>query len=357
MAYKIIRNLYMAYQEGSEIVAILDSAADLPALAAHGTYAAGSVAMVAGGAAQTYVVNASGEWQEMCGSGGASGSGVQPDWNQNDPSAPDYVKNRPFYYDGKSVTWDGDTSGKASFDDEYYKVSDLTPTAEELVGAIYIFDGIKHGPLSSSNIRSAGQVTALFNDVVVAYADNADGGDITVPEKGIYFRRRSGAAPLAVRAAGESAAPHVSLLAWGGEVVKIPDDYLNPQYLEVKERYGIHTADRFVSDIEAAYLAGKRVRLKMLDGRQATCVDCDGDSAVFVEEIDECTYRIYGVRDNTAINEMTMCHFPLVTVGSEMYPLVTRKGLAIRSSTPGSSKRFVVSVDDSGAISAQEVTG
>lgn len=27
MAYKIIRNLYMAYQEGSEIVAILDSAA------------------------------------------------------------------------------------------------------------------------------------------------------------------------------------------------------------------------------------------------------------------------------------------------------------------------------------------
>ena len=27
----------------------------------------------------------------------AGGSGVQPDWNQNDDTKPDYVKNRPFY--------------------------------------------------------------------------------------------------------------------------------------------------------------------------------------------------------------------------------------------------------------------
>ena len=30
-------------------------------------------------------------------SGGGSGGGVQPDWNQNDETAADYVKNRPFY--------------------------------------------------------------------------------------------------------------------------------------------------------------------------------------------------------------------------------------------------------------------
>lgn len=29
--------------------------------------------------------------------GGDGGSGVQPDWNQNDETQPDYVKNRPFY--------------------------------------------------------------------------------------------------------------------------------------------------------------------------------------------------------------------------------------------------------------------
>ena len=30
-------------------------------------------------------------------SGGGGGGGVQPDWNQNDETAADYVKNRPFY--------------------------------------------------------------------------------------------------------------------------------------------------------------------------------------------------------------------------------------------------------------------
>ena len=31
--------------------------------------------------------------------GGSGGGGVQPDWNQNDDTQPDYVKNRPFYSD------------------------------------------------------------------------------------------------------------------------------------------------------------------------------------------------------------------------------------------------------------------
>ena len=29
--------------------------------------------------------------------GGGSGGGAQPDWNQNDETAADYIKNRPFY--------------------------------------------------------------------------------------------------------------------------------------------------------------------------------------------------------------------------------------------------------------------
>ena len=31
------------------------------------------------------------------GGGGGGDGGVQPDWNQNDATQPDYVKNRPFY--------------------------------------------------------------------------------------------------------------------------------------------------------------------------------------------------------------------------------------------------------------------
>lgn len=35
--------------------------------------------------------------------GGGSGGGVQPDWNQNDSTAADYVKNRPIYSETKEI--------------------------------------------------------------------------------------------------------------------------------------------------------------------------------------------------------------------------------------------------------------
>ena len=43
----------------------------------------------------------------------------QPDWNQNDPSAKDYIKNRPGGYaiaPSLEITWDGDTTGKETVD-------------------------------------------------------------------------------------------------------------------------------------------------------------------------------------------------------------------------------------------------
>ena len=42
-----------------------------------------------------YMLNSDGKWKVMSSSGG--GGSVQPDWNQNDDTQPDYVKNRPFY--------------------------------------------------------------------------------------------------------------------------------------------------------------------------------------------------------------------------------------------------------------------
>ena len=39
------------------------------------------------------------EFAKRAGGNSGSQSGVQPDWNQNDETQPDYVKNRPFYTD------------------------------------------------------------------------------------------------------------------------------------------------------------------------------------------------------------------------------------------------------------------
>ena len=46
------------------------------------------------------------------------GGGQQSDYNQNDPDAVDYIKNRPGAYDKffepVNITWDGNTEGKTS---------------------------------------------------------------------------------------------------------------------------------------------------------------------------------------------------------------------------------------------------
>ena len=44
------------------------------------------------------------EFEKRAGGNTGSHSGVQPDWNQNDETQPDYVKNRPFYTGGPVET-------------------------------------------------------------------------------------------------------------------------------------------------------------------------------------------------------------------------------------------------------------
>ena len=72
---------------------------------------------------------------------------VQPDWNQNDPNAPDYIKNRTHYEDVSMqniVTFDGNLEGYTvvdAYDGDFklVKVSDETFTREDLIGQTAIF--------------------------------------------------------------------------------------------------------------------------------------------------------------------------------------------------------------------------
>lgn len=74
----------------------------------------------------------------------AGGGGVQPDWNQNDSTAADYVKNRPGGYTavtkkGVDIKWDGVIGDKEYIDQGsgvlLVKVSDEVLTSEQLSGA------------------------------------------------------------------------------------------------------------------------------------------------------------------------------------------------------------------------------
>lgn len=66
-----------------------------------------------------------------------------PDWNQNDSTASDYIKNRPggytVNYPALNIEWDGVIGDRVSVDAygmKYVKVSDEIPKAKQLVGGI-----------------------------------------------------------------------------------------------------------------------------------------------------------------------------------------------------------------------------
>lgn len=69
---------------------------------------------------------------------------VIPDWNQNDPNAKDYVKNRPGGYDippTVDISWDGDVTGKEIVKHPkakgtyFVKIIDEAPPAEQFLAA------------------------------------------------------------------------------------------------------------------------------------------------------------------------------------------------------------------------------
>ena len=124
------------------------------------------------------------------------GSSVQPDWNQNDSGAADYIKNRPFYDDTNVLLeWDGNTEGLVAATDSdgtamAYKIAEYADP-DTFEGAMA---RLSNGEISATVIRSipyyfdtisAVDAEAFTYDVVdrsVTYQG------INYPEPGIYAR-------------------------------------------------------------------------------------------------------------------------------------------------------------------------
>lgn len=120
--------------------------------------------------------------------------GTQPDWNQNDETAADYVKNRPGGYTqtipGYEITWDGVIGDKVAVNAgemQFVKVSDRVFTVEELIGATIVV-GDRSLIVSDEDIKNE-------NDIIIAQGCGLVCStptmidDITIPETGTYFAK------------------------------------------------------------------------------------------------------------------------------------------------------------------------
>ena len=118
----------------------------------------------------------------------AAGGGVQPDWNQNDSTAADYIKNRPFYAEELPyVSVDAEDTIYT-----LYKVSsDIPSISNPQVGdTITVWSNGAKGELPIGASTETGYSTQSLM-CSVAFQDNAtieiNGVTVVLPERGTYF--------------------------------------------------------------------------------------------------------------------------------------------------------------------------
>ena len=141
--------------------------------------------------------------------------GVQPDWNQNDETAPDYVKNRPFYTGNpvETVLVEESTVSFAEYSGLY--MAELTSTFEATVGETYkvYWDGAAY----ECNCVDFQHMPAIGNLSIVGA-----GSDTGEP----FIMAISNGEGIAIRTADTSASHTFSISGFGTEIVKIDAKYL-----------------------------------------------------------------------------------------------------------------------------------
>lgn len=162
---------------------------------------------------------------------GGSGSVVQADWNENDPEAAGYVRNRTHYEvpPAFDIQWDGDMTDRFVLDMSalgfdsglyYVKVSDIVPTVNEIVGAtLTLSDGdsvaIPEDGVDNSTFPGA---LNIYDYLVVVFDQSLLSAALGIPDgyvtNGIYFYLYTGNGI------------YTTGLRSASQVVKIPDKFL-----------------------------------------------------------------------------------------------------------------------------------
>lgn len=129
---------------------------------------------------------------------GGAGTLVQSDWNQNDETASDYIKNRPFYNKKafEDIIWDGVIGNKESQHVEemtgstdYVLVSNEVISSSALIGAKIVLSSGDEVICTSSNIHEGEEdITVRFGDTtVLVIRETTDENAFIIQKKGIYF--------------------------------------------------------------------------------------------------------------------------------------------------------------------------
>ena len=320
---------------------------------------------------------------------GSSGGGAQPDWNQNDSTATDYIKNRPFYTGDPSETVLVEESA-ASFSGSggIYFVQ-IRSNFEATVGETYkvTWDGAAYECVCV-DFRNA----LFIGNLSIAGA----GSDTGEP----FIMMVNNGVGIAIVTADASASHTFSISGTGVPVTKIDEKYLP---MSTDDSYGVVKK----SDIVSAYKfpnsaehdqmvdaitafktgnasivwGGEKVIMARYDSSNDTIsvvfaseplkvLTYSNHGGFYIKTLGSPTYgelqgnqvRIFNDEGSYIVlsTEGTSSDNTL-SIGAERIRFYSQYGLSkyeliLGSSTENSSKTFRITVDDSGTLTATEVS-
>ena len=296
------------------------------------------------------------EFEKRAGGNTGSHSGVQSDWNQNDETAPDYVKNRPFYTGDpvETVLVEESTVSFAAENGLY--IGQLESTFSATVGETYKVSW--DGTVYECNCVDMGKGYAIGNLSIVGA-----GPDTGEPFIMAVFNGKR----IVIETADTSASHTISISGYSESVVKIDQKYLPVASETEPGIISFNPLSNFIlQQVESEYFR-------------------DRQSQVFGYE-DAATIKKYATKNNShgifssgkfggavlsCYNDSVNKYITFVLSGSESIECwkfsqgsttmeqlwdISKDGVVISSSTADSTKKFKITVDDSGALTATEVT-
>ena len=351
----------------------------------------------------------------------SSGGGVQPDWNQNDDTQPDYVKNRPFYtgdtaetvfveestvsftdsgyggvYAGQleltasaaigdtyKVSWDGTTYECAGVDsDGDLAIGNLSitgagsDTGEPFIMIVNNGRGIGIGTKDTSAshtisinriVTSVVKIDEKYLPDTVATKSEVNNAQTTADTAQTTAENAQTAADNAQRTADSAeitannakftadnakATADAALPKRGGEVSGV---IKSSSEIEFPRKY-----DSTATSIDGLRISSDIVSKVLTNRLRSYGVDITSSS--YIETIVTYLDGIIIYNPNTFANGKTVsiaANGELLAFLSEIgqKPItISAKDIILQSSTANSAKKFKITVDDSGTISATEVT-
>ena len=334
------------------------------------------------------------EFEKRAGGNGGSQSGVQPDWNQNDDTKPDYVKNRPFYTGDPVETVLVEESTISFVENEGLYVAGFSSTFEATVGETYkvSWDG------------------TVYECTCVDFNDNYAIGNLSCvgagSDTGEPFYIFLGS-DKTIATKDTSASHTFSISGIAPEIVKIPAKYIDKDasgYIVIHKNSTM--TEREVQNYSNAILKGEAIfiiwdgiciesisfgssngvyfmSLKTLNGEKYSIAQ-NGDGLFSLN--DRKFSGLYSPRNIVVGDACSSIYFhenTIKIIPSKIHPGVGATGalfqvepngteskafevlgngeavapaIILYSSTADSAKKFKITVDDSGAITATEVT-